>query len=59
MTNLLRKLFIKDFNNVTNPVVRKKHGILAAIVGAISNLLLFGFKVLIGILMVYLQNQKK
>lgn len=50
MTNLLRKLFIKDFNNVTNPVVRKKHGILAAIVGAVSNLLLFAFKVLIGIL---------
>lgn len=50
MTNLLRKLFIKDFNNVTDPTVRKKHGILAAIVGAISNLLLFGFKVLIGIL---------
>lgn len=50
MTNLLRKLFIKDFNNTNDPTVRKKHGILAAIVGAISNLLLFGFKVLIGIL---------
>ena len=50
MTNLLRKLFIKDFNNTNDPTVRKKHGILAAIVGAISNLLLFEFKVLIGIL---------
>ena len=50
MTNLFRKLFIKNFNNVTDPQVRKSHGILAAIVGAISNLLLFGFKVLIGIL---------
>ena len=50
MTNLLRKLFIKDFNNVTNPVVREKHGLLASFVGAISNLLLFAFKVIIGIL---------
>ena len=50
MTNLLRKLFVKDFNNVTDPTVRKKHGILAAIVGAISNLLLCGFKIFIGIL---------
>ena len=50
MTNLLRKLFVKNFNNVTDPKVRKGHGILAAIVGAISNLLLFAFKVLIGIL---------
>ncbi|MBO4667064.1 MAG: cation transporter [Bacilli bacterium] len=50
MTNLLRKLFIKDFNNVTNPDVRQKHGLLASFVGAISNLLLFAFKVIIGIL---------
>ena len=50
MTNLLRKLFIKDFNNTNDPTVRKKHGILAAIVGAISNLLLCGFKIFIGIL---------
>lgn len=50
MTNLLRKLFIKDFNKVTNPDVRQKHGLLASFVGAISNLLLFAFKVIIGIL---------
>ena len=49
MTNLLRKLFIKDFNNVTNPDVRQKHGLLASFVGAISNLLLCAFKITIGI----------
>ena len=50
MTNLLRKLFIKDFNNTSEPKVRQKHGILAAVVGAVSNLLLFSFKLLIGLI---------
>lgn len=50
MTNLLRKLFIKDFNNTSEPKVRQKHGILAALVGAVSNLLLFSFKLLIGLI---------
>lgn len=50
MTNLLRKLFIKDFNNTANQTVRTKHGMLAAIVGAISNLLLCAFKIVIGVL---------
>lgn len=50
MTNLLRKLFIKDFSNTSNPKVREKHGVLASVVGMISNLLLCAVKVLIGII---------
>lgn len=50
MLTFLRKLFIKDYKNVTNPEVRTKHGIMAAIGGIICNLLLFSFKLLIGLL---------
>lgn len=50
MTNFLRKLFIKDFNNVENPSVRKKHGLLASFVGAISNLILCTIKIIIGLI---------
>ncbi len=50
MTNLLRKIFIKDYKNVTNPKVRHLHGILASFVGIFSNLLLFIFKIIVGIL---------
>lgn len=50
MTNLLRKLFIKNFNNVEDPKVRQKHGFLASFVGIFTNLLLFAFKLIIGLL---------
>lgn len=50
MVTLLRKLFIKDYKNVNNPKVREKHGILAALGGVFINLLLFGFKITIGLL---------
>jgi cation diffusion facilitator family transporter len=50
MLTFLRKLFIKDYKNVNNPEVRTKHGIMAAIGGVISNLLLFSFKLLIGLI---------
>lgn len=49
MVNLLRKLFIKDYQNLNNTVVRANHGRLAAFFGIFSNLLLFIFKILIGI----------
>ncbi len=49
MTDLLRKIFIKDYKNVSNARVRRKHGFLASIVGAFTNLILFVFKILIGI----------
>jgi len=50
MLTFLRKLFIKDYKNVTNPEVRTKHGVMAAIGGVICNLLLFSFKLIIGLL---------
>ena len=50
MTNLLRKLFIKDYLNVEDNKVREKHGILASSVGIVSNLLLTVFKILIGVI---------
>lgn len=49
MINLFRKLFIKNYKDVTNPKVRASHGLLATIVGIISNLILFLAKLLIGI----------
>lgn len=40
MVNLLRKLFIKDYKNVDNAIVRGKHGNLAAFFGIFTNLIL-------------------
>jgi cation diffusion facilitator family transporter len=44
MVNFFRRLFIKDYANVTNEDVRAKHGKLAAWFGIVSNLLLVGMK---------------
>ncbi len=40
MVTLLRKLFIKNYQDVDNSLIRGKHGKLAAIFGIITNLLL-------------------
>lgn len=48
MTKFIRKLFIKNYQNVENAKVREAHGILASIFGIITNLLLFCFKITIG-----------
>ena len=50
MTNLLRKLFIKNYDKVEDPKVRQKHGFLASFVGIFTNLFLFAFKLIIGLL---------
>ncbi|MFA7385302.1 MAG: cation diffusion facilitator family transporter, partial [Bacilli bacterium] len=50
MITFLRKLFIKNYQNTTDPKVRKSHGVFAAIGGIIINLLLFAFKLTIGLL---------
>lgn len=50
MTKFIRKIFIKNYEDVTNQKVRTDHGILASIVGIVTNLLLFAFKLIIGIL---------
>lgn len=50
MINFLRRLFIKDYDNIKNEKVRVAHGKLAAFIGIFSNLLLFVIKMIIGIL---------
>lgn len=49
MITFLRKLFIKDFNNVNDPKVREKHGLLASIGGIVTNIVLFAIKLIIGL----------
>lgn len=50
MQKLLVKLFIKNYQDTANPVVRSKYGSLAGVVGIIVNIILFIIKVLAGIL---------
>ncbi len=50
LTNLLIKLFIKDYNNVTNDKVRQKYGLLSSITGIVCNVLLCILKFLAGTL---------
>ncbi len=48
MINFLRKIFIKDYENVTNPKVRDSHAVLATILGIISNIILVIIKLFSG-----------
>lgn len=50
MTQLLCRLFVKDRDNVTSPVVRRAYGTLASVVGIVLNLLLASGKLTIGLL---------
>lgn len=50
MTNFLCKLFIKNCDDVENPDVREKHGLLSGIVGIILNVCLFAGKLITGII---------
>lgn len=50
MTNLLTKLFVKNYKTTTDPTVRKSYGTLASVVGIIVNLILAGIKILAGVL---------
>ncbi len=49
MIEFLRRKFIKNYKKVNNEHVRIAHGKMAAIIGIISNLILFLIKLLIGI----------
>ncbi len=51
MTTLLLKLFVKDYQNTNNLVVRKNYGLLGSFFGLITNLLLFFGKIVIGVLL--------
>ena len=48
MTELLSKLFIKNYDNINHPDVRKSYGTLASVVGICINLLLAGAKIAVG-----------
>ncbi len=50
MTNLFKKLFIKDYQNVTDPTVRRRYGTASGILGIVANALLFSLKLFAGII---------
>lgn len=50
MTELLVRKFIKDYEDMDHVNVRTRYGLLASVVGICCNLLLFGAKLLTGIL---------
>ncbi len=50
MINLLSKLFIKNRYNTSSPEVRAAYGTLCGIMGIILNIVLFGIKLLAGLL---------
>ena len=55
MTNLLARLFIKDYKNTDNYKVREQYGKLAGIAGITTNLLLFVMKITVGAILTALQ----
>ena len=50
MINWLCKVFIKDYQNTNSKEVRTRYGNLASIVGILSNFVLFGLKLFIGLI---------
>ena len=49
MIKLLVKKFIKNYNDVKNPTVREKYGVLGGVLGIICNIVLFIVKLVIGL----------
>ena len=50
MTNLLLKLFIKNYKNTADPMIRRKYINLGSITGILCNIVLFVIKLSIGLL---------
>lgn len=50
MTELLSRLFVRDWENTDDPIVRSRYGQMAGIVGILLNVLLFISKYCIGVL---------
>ncbi len=48
MTNLLVRIFVKDYDKTGKPAVRGRYGLLAGFVGLACNVLLFSLKFLVG-----------
>lgn len=51
MTEFLVKTFVKDYEHTEEAAVRTAYGVLASMVGILCNLLLFGGKLLVGLLL--------
>lgn len=47
---MLKRLFIKDYNNVKDGQVRERYGVVAGTFGIITNLVVCIFKIIVGIL---------
>ncbi len=50
MTELLVKIFVKDKDNISNPKVRGRYGILSGCVGIAVNVILFAAKFIVGVI---------
>lgn len=50
MVTLIRKLFIKNYKDINDPIVREKHGTVASIFGMVMNVFLFAIKFIIGLI---------
>ena len=50
MKKLLLKLFVKNYEDKENPVVRAKYGVLAGVFGIITNLIVCSVKIIVGLL---------
>jgi len=51
MIKVIIKLFIKNYQDTDSPVTREAYGILGGVIGILCNILLFGIKLSIGIMM--------
>ncbi len=47
---LIRKLLVKDYQDTQNPKVRTRYGLSAGIFGIVTNVILFAFKLAIGLI---------
>lgn len=48
MTDLLVKMFVKDYKEIKEPSVRQRYGIMSGIVGIICNIILCSGKLIAG-----------
>lgn len=51
MTEFLLKKFVKNYQNISDPEVRKKYGLLGSFFGLITNLILFVGKIALGFIL--------
>lgn len=50
MTDFLVRIFVKDYKNMEDSLVRTRYGLMASVVGIFCNILLFTAKLLMGLL---------